>query len=87
MVLVDMLLLLIAVIILIVIIRALPSRKSAKSIWGLVVNAVAGILLFLVTNLFGLTTVPMNIVTVLVCAIGGVPGSLILIVLNILGIY
>ena len=83
----DILLLLIAVLILIAIIKMLPSFKSAKSIGGLIVNAILGIGLFLVTNFLGLTHLSVNIITVLVCAIGGIPGSLILILLNILGIY
>jgi len=83
----DIILLLIAVVILIVIIKMIPSWKSAKSISGLIVNAVLGIGLFLVTNFIGLTHLSVNIITVLVCAIGGILGSLILIVLNILGIY
>jgi hypothetical protein len=51
------------------------------------VNAVSGIVLLLATDFFNLTTIPTNFVTVLVCAIGGVPGSLILIVLNLLQLY
>jgi hypothetical protein len=87
MVLLDIILLLIAVVILIAIIRMLPSFKSIKSIGGLIVNAVVGVGLFLVTNLLGVTSIQVNIISVLVCAIGGIPGSLILIVLNLFGLY
>ena len=50
-------------------------------------NAILGIGLLLVANLINLTQIPVDIITILVCALGGIPGSLILIVLNILGYY
>ena len=83
----EIILLLIAVCILVVIVRKLPSLKSIKSLGGLIMNAILGIGLLLVANLINLTQIPVDIITILVCALGGIPGSLILIVLNILGYY
>ena len=61
--------------------------KVVKSLVGLVINAVVGVVLFFLTNEIGLTSIEVSIFNLLVCAIGGAPGALILIVLNILGIY
>ena len=49
---------------------------------GLAINAVVGVLLLFLTNLFVSPPIPINIITVLICAIGGVVGWLI-----ILGLY
>jgi hypothetical protein len=49
---------------------------------GLAINAVAGVLMLFLTNLIVSPPIPINIITVLICAIGGVVGWLI-----ILGLY
>ena len=53
---------------------------------GLAINAVVGVLLLFVTNLFLSPPIPINIITVLICAIGGVVGWLIIVVLYLLQI-
>ena len=53
---------------------------------GLVINAVAGLLLLFLTNLFVSPPIPINIITLLICAIGGVFGWLIILVLYLLQI-
>ena len=53
---------------------------------GLAINAVVGVLLLFLTNLFLSPPIPTNIITVLICAIGGVVGWLIIVVLYLLQI-
>ena len=56
------------------------------SVSTLVVNALVGIMLLFLTNLVLSPPIPINIITVLICAIGGVLGWLIILILHILGI-
>ena len=53
---------------------------------GLAINAVVGMLLLFLTNLFLSPPIPINLITVLICAIGGVVGWLIIVVLYLLQI-
>ena len=76
---------LIVLIILIVLILLLLGRGGA-SLAGLAVNAIVGVVLLFLTNLVLSPPIPINLITVLICAIGGVLGWLIIIILHILGI-
>jgi hypothetical protein len=64
----------------------------AKQVTALLINAVLGLIcLFLINTLgvmqwIGRPDLGYNLVTLLICAIGGLPGVLIVILLNILGI-
>jgi pro-sigmaK processing inhibitor BofA len=55
----------------------------------LVVNSILGIIVLVIANFFlanfGLT-VPIDLVTILVCALAGIPGALLVILLVVLGI-
>jgi hypothetical protein len=53
---------------------------------GLVVNAIVGVVLLFLTNLFLADDLPINIITIIICAIGGVLGWLAILVLHLLGI-
>jgi hypothetical protein len=53
---------------------------------GLAINAVVGVLLLFLTNLFLSPPIPINIITVLISAIGGVVGWMIIVVLYLLQI-
>jgi len=55
------------------------------SVWALVVNAVVGLLVLLVANAIGLG-VQVSILTLLICAVLGVPGALLVILLSVLDI-
>jgi len=48
---------------------------------GLAINAVVGVLLLFLTNLFLSPPIPINIITLIICAIGGVVGWVIIVVL------
>jgi uncharacterized membrane protein YeaQ/YmgE (transglycosylase-associated protein family) len=58
-----------------------------KSLMGFVLNVLLGVVLFFITNAMHITNIEVSLFNILICAIGGVPGALILIVLNVLGIY
>jgi hypothetical protein len=53
---------------------------------GLAINSVVGVLLLFLANLFLSPPIPINIITILICAIGGVVGWLIIVVLYLLRI-
>jgi hypothetical protein len=63
-----------------------------KSVAALVINAVLGIIvlflidLFNLMALFGRPDIPIDIITVLISAIGGVIGVVIVVVLHLLGV-
>ena len=77
---------LLILIILVVLVLALLGGRGMGSLSTLVVNALVGIVLLFLTNLFLSPPIPINIITVLICAIGGVLGWLIILILHILGI-
>jgi hypothetical protein len=59
---------------------------SEGGLVGLAINAVLGVLLLFLTNLFVSPPIPINIITILISAIGGVVGWLIIVVLYLLRI-
>ncbi len=59
--------------------------KLLRAITGLVVNAVVGVVILFVANLLGVG-VEITAIAVLICAIGGVPGALLVILLAYLDI-
>ncbi|WP_297466356.1 pro-sigmaK processing inhibitor BofA family protein [Thermococcus sp.] len=50
----------------------------------LAVNAIAGLLVIGLLNFLGVTHVPINLMTLLVLAVGGILGAFILIILSVL---
>ena len=62
------------------------AQLSQAGLVGLAINAVVGVLMLFLTNLFVSPPIPINIITVLICAIGGVAGWLIILVLYLLQI-
>lgn len=76
---------LIVLILVIVLLLALFSRGGV-SLTGLAINAIVGVVLLFLTNLILSPPIPINIITVLICAIGGVIGWLIILILHILGV-
>ena len=62
-------------------------RGGADSLLGLVINGIVGVVLLFLTNLLVLAEdIPINLITILICAIGGVFGYLLILVLHLLGI-
>ena len=58
-----------------------------KKVVGLIVNALIGMAILWLINLTGLVSIPINIITCLVVGILGVPGTVVLIVLSLLGVF
>ena len=52
----------------------------------LIGNAILGVILLFLTNLFLADDVPINIITVIICAILGVVGWAIILILHLLGL-
>ncbi len=52
----------------------------------LIANAIVGLVLLFVANLFLSDDVPINLLTLVICAIGGVVGWLVILILHLLGV-
>jgi hypothetical protein len=52
----------------------------------LIANTIVGLILLFVTNLFLSDEVPLNLLTIVICAIGGVVGWLLIVILHVLGV-
>jgi SigmaK-factor processing regulatory protein BofA len=76
---------LIVVVIAVVAVFTLVARTTALLV-GLAVNAIVGLILLFLTNLFLEDDIPINLLNILICAIGGVVGWLIILVLHLLRI-
>jgi SigmaK-factor processing regulatory protein BofA len=76
---------LIVVVIAVVAVLVLLARTTALVV-GLAVNAIVGLILLFLTNLFVSPPIPINLLNILICAIGGVVGWLIILVLHLLRI-
>ncbi len=77
---------LIVLIVLVVLVVLILLGRRGGSLSGLVINGIVGIVLLFLTNLFLVDDIPINILTILICAIGGVFGWLIILILHILGV-
>jgi hypothetical protein len=76
---------LIVVVIAVVAVFTLVARTTALLV-GLAVNAILGLIFLILTNLFLEDDIPITLLTILICAIGGVVGWLIILVLHLLRI-
>ena len=52
----------------------------------LIINAIVGVILLFLTNLVLADDIPINLLTVIICAIGGVLGWLVILILHLLGV-
>jgi hypothetical protein len=57
-----------------------------RLIGRLIANAIIGFILLFLTNVFLADDLPVNLLTVVICAIGGVAGWLVILVLHLLGV-
>jgi hypothetical protein len=76
----------IVVLILVVVVVVLLLTRGGRYLGRLIVNGIVGLVLLLLTNLVLADDIPINLLTVLICAIGGVLGWLIILVLHLLGV-
>jgi hypothetical protein len=61
------------------------ARNDILSLRGLIVNAIVGLIVLFVANFLGLG-VQISLVTILVCAVLGIPGAILVILLAVLDI-
>jgi hypothetical protein len=74
------------ILILVVVVLLALLARGGVSLAGLAINTLIGVVLLFLTNLFLSPPIPINIITLLICAIGGVVGWLVILILHILGI-
>ena len=74
------------VLILVGIVVLLLLSRGGRYLGRLIVNGIIGVVLLFLTNLVLADDIPLNVLTVLICAIGGVVGWLIILVLHLLGV-
>ena len=80
-----------AVLIVILVVAILVGFFIVKNLVKLVINAILGLMLLFFINYFhvpglaGKPDIPISLLTVLVCVFGGVPGALLLLLLQLLG--
>jgi hypothetical protein len=74
------------VLIVVVVVVLLLLTRGGRFLGRLIVNGIIGVVLLFLTNLVLADDLPINVLTVLICAIGGVIGWLIILVLHLLGV-
>lgn len=74
------------ILIVLVVLVVLVLLGRGGSLSGLVVNGIVGVVLLFLTNLFLADDLPINLLTIIICALGGVGGWLVILVLHFLGI-
>jgi F0F1-type ATP synthase assembly protein I len=62
------------------------TTNGMRLIGRLIANTIAGLVLLFLTNLFLFDGLPVNLLTLVICAIGGVAGWLLILVLHLLGV-
>ena len=67
------------------VIAVIVGYRVLKNIKALVVNAIVGVLVLALTNFLGLG-VQISLVAVLVCAVAGIPGAVLVILLSLLDV-
>lgn len=67
--------------------------KFVKNVVHLVINSIFGLVILYLVNflhlfsLLSLDPVPINLISIIVCALAGIPGAILLIILHIIGLY
>ncbi len=76
---------LVVLVVLVIVVLFLLTR-SGRFLGRLIVNGILGLILLFATNLFLAEDIPIDVLTVLICAIGGFIGWLVILVLHLLGL-
>jgi sigmaK-factor processing regulatory protein BofA len=74
------------VLIVVVVVVLLVLMRGGRYLGQLIVNGIIGVVLLFLTNFVLADDIPINVLTVLICAIGGVIGWIIILVLHLLGV-
>ena len=67
------------------VVAVIVGYRVLKNVKALVVNAIVGVLVLALANFLGLG-VQISLVTVLVCAVAGIPGAVLVILLSLLDV-
>ena len=73
-------------IVVVVVAAAVLISSGIRFVWALLINTIMGLVLIFLTNLFLSPPIPINLLTILISAIGGVIGWLIILILHLLGV-
>jgi pro-sigmaK processing inhibitor BofA len=82
----------IALLLMVLVVAVVMGFFVVKNIMKLVINSVLGLLLLFFVNYFhilgwvGKPDIPLNAVTFLICLFGGIPGALLLVLLQLLNV-
>ena len=76
----------VVLLIVVVMVGAVLISSGIRFLWALLTNAIIGLVLIFLTNLFLSPPIPINLLTILISAIGGVVGWLIILILHLLGV-
>ena len=76
----------VVLLVVVVLVGAVLISSGIRFVWALLINAIIGVVLIFLTNLFLSPPIPINILTILISAIGGVIGWLIILILHLLGV-
>jgi hypothetical protein len=76
----------VVLLIVVVVVGAVLISSGIRFLWALLTNAIIGLVLIFLTNLFLSPPIPINLLTILISAIGGVIGWLIILILHLLGV-
>jgi hypothetical protein len=76
----------VVLLIVVVVVAAVLISSGIRFVWALLINAIIGVVLIFLTNLFLSPPIPINLLTILISAIGGVLGWLIILILHLLGV-
>ena len=76
----------VVLLVVVVLVLAVLISSGIRFVWALLTNAIIGVVLIFLTNLFLSPPIPINLLTILISAIGGVIGWLFILVLHLLGV-
>ena len=68
------------------VVRGHAHNHRDSFLWALLINTIIGVVLIFLTNLFLSPPIPINLLTILISAIGGVIGWLFILILHLLGV-
>ncbi len=77
---------LVVLVLMVLMVLVLMLWRSEAVVPGLLINTIVGFVLLFVTNLVLIPPIPINLFTILICAVGGVVGWLVILILHDLGI-
>ncbi len=77
---------LVVLVLMVLMVLGVMLRGSEAVVPGLLINTIVGLVLLFVTNLVLIPPIVINLFTILICAVGGVVGWLVILILHLLGI-